>query len=187
MWLRLARLPPPASRVRRSRRLRDTLALRHAYSRTLRSQKQQYFVRWVQTLGTRGYHVVIVLGFTPQYPRLRHSEGRLLWLHFSTRFPARPPSLPRAKAAHNCVFTCYVQAERKQPARSRACRLQNANIIQIWDQQLCVSVCLSVTGVKYCQGIVLLPPLPLSRQRPQLLQGFKTSVCSYTGALQAPS
>ncbi len=26
MWLRLARLPPPASRVRRSRRLRDTLA-----------------------------------------------------------------------------------------------------------------------------------------------------------------
>ncbi len=26
VWLRLARLPPPASRVRRSRRLRDTLA-----------------------------------------------------------------------------------------------------------------------------------------------------------------
>ena len=26
VWLRLARLPPPASRLRRSRRLRDTLA-----------------------------------------------------------------------------------------------------------------------------------------------------------------
>jgi hypothetical protein len=26
VWLRLARLPPPASRMRRSRRLRDTLA-----------------------------------------------------------------------------------------------------------------------------------------------------------------
>jgi hypothetical protein len=59
---------------------------------------------------------LIVLGFTPQYPRLCHSERRLLWLHFSARFPARPPSLPRAQAVHNSFLICYVQAERKQSA-----------------------------------------------------------------------
>jgi hypothetical protein len=42
VWLRLARLPPPASRVRRSRRLLDTLAaapglLAHAFSETVNS------------------------------------------------------------------------------------------------------------------------------------------------------
>ncbi len=50
VWLRLARLPPPASRVRRPR-----LRLRQAFLRPLRSQKQYNFVRWVQTLGIQRY------------------------------------------------------------------------------------------------------------------------------------
>ncbi len=53
VWLRLARLPPPASRMRRSRRLRDTLAaasglLAHA-------------------------SVTEVVKFCPMCPKLRHT------------------------------------------------------------------------------------------------------------------
>ena len=85
----------------------------------------------------------LVLGFTPQYPTPLHSQGSLLVFQFSTRLHARPPPLPRAQAARDCVYACTLQGERRQLASSCVRRLQNANTIQIWVQQLCVFVCVS--------------------------------------------